>query len=51
VPLAAALRLRATEVRCGWSGMSQGSWYMCQQKYSIGDALWQEKACLDCPLT
>ena len=39
VPLAAGLRLSATEVRCGWSGMSQGGWYMCQQEYTMGAAL------------
>jgi hypothetical protein len=50
VPLAAGLRLSATEVRCGWSGMSQGGWYMCQQEYTMGAALLDPGACLDCSL-
>jgi hypothetical protein len=42
--------LSASESRGGCSAMSEGDWYMCQQKQSDGASLWEEKACLDSPL-
>jgi len=51
VPLAKGFRLRATEVRCGCSAMSQGDERRCQRKPLDGASVREEKACPDCLMT
>src|SRR5262249_25435548 len=50
-PLAAGLRLRASESRGGCSAMSEADRYLCPQKMSDGASLREEKECPDCPRT
>ncbi len=50
-PLAAGLRLRASESRGGCIAMSEGDWYICPQRLSDRASLREEKVCPDCPLT
>jgi hypothetical protein len=40
----------AAKARCGYSVISWGAWYMCQQKHSDGVSFRGKKACLDCPM-
>ena len=51
LPLATGICLKATEARWDCCVMLRGSWYMCQQKDSIGASPRKETVCPDCPMT